>query len=186
LVYDRDDINEPPLKEIVGWVELAGGMDYESQHHAIVNALIDFNVVSLTADYTGVGRAVVDRLQYAIGDVVAINPYTFSKQSKSDMWYNLREHIDTRRLVIPANSQARATTEFQHFQEQLLNCQKWFDGAYLCAEKSDGHLDDYCDSLALMLLADNFEVEQEIEMEDFNPFFTQANELNNNFRKYRH
>lgn len=176
IVWDPDDEDAPTKKEVVAWFELIG-MDYEQQHHNIVDILQEYQVSSVTIDYTGVGKAVVDRLEYAIGEYININPFNFSKQSKSDMWYNLLSHIDSGRLIIPGNKTAQNTQEFQNFQEQLLNMHKWFDGAYLCAEKGDGYFDDYGDSLGLMLMSDNIEVMEDVEEEVFNPFF--ANTLNN-------
>lgn len=178
LIWDPDDEDAPVKKEVIAWVELVG-LDYEQQHHMIVDVLQQYMVTSVTIDYTGVGKAVVDRLEYAIGEYININQFTFSKQSKSDMWYNFLQHIDSGRLIIPANKQAQNTTEFQHFEEQLLNMVKWYDGAYLCAEKGDGYFDDYGDSLALMLLSDNIEAETEIEVDAFNPFFEERMTLRN-------
>ena len=179
IVFDPNDEGEPPKKEIVTWIELPG-MDYDKQHFEIVNALQDYNIVNLFVDYTGVGKPFVDRLQAAVGEYVNITPYSFSKQSKSDMWFNLRDHIDTGRLIVPSNRVARNTVEWLKFQEQLLNCEKWYDGAYLCAQKSDGYLDDYCDSLGLMLMADNFVETLEVEVQPFNPFFNNVSDNRNN------
>lgn len=173
IIWNPNDEGEPPKKEIVGWVDLAG-LDYDAQHYKIVDTIEEFNISSLYADYTGVGKPLIDRLDAAVGDYVAISPYPFSQSSKSDMWYNLLEHLHQGRLILPANKQAQATQEWQNFQEQLLNCQKWFNGSYLCAEKADGFLDDYVDSLGLMLLADSFEVQEEVEVEEYNPFFSKA------------
>lgn len=173
LVFDPNDTGEPPKKEIVSWLELSQ-VNYDDQHYIIVEALQLFNVVNLYVDYTGVGKPFVDRLAATVGDVVNITPYNFSKQSKSDMWFNLVDHVNSGRLIIPANKIAKSSPEWHHFQEQLLNCQKWFDGSYMCAEKSEGYNDDFCDSLGLMLLADNFVESYEVEVDEFNPFFDQT------------
>ena len=167
-----EDIYEKPFKEIVAWVDL-GGVGYETQHHMIVDFLIEFGVQTLYADYTGVGKPVVERLMYACGEYVDIEPYTFSQQSKSDMWYNLLSEIQTRRLIIPANKRVRATPEFIKFEEQMKNCQKYFNGNYLVCEKSDGYFDDYVDSLGLMCMAANKEQTSEYEVEEMdNPFYS--------------
>lgn len=94
------------------------------------------------------------------------------------MWFNLRDHVDTGRLIIPANRIARTSLEWAKFQEQLLNCAKWYDGTYLCAEKSDGYLDDYPDSLGLMLMADTFTETMEVEVTPYNPFFNSIENSN--------
>lgn len=165
---DRDEF-APPRKEILRWMELEE-MNYEDQHHALLDAIIDWDVQRIYADYTGVGRAVVDRLIAACGEFVDIVPYTFSTSSKSDMWYALMNDITTERLIIPGNRTVRETTEYQRFCEQMLNMQKSYVGAYLVAEKSQGYFDDYVDSLGLMCLAASVEVPEDMEADEMNPF----------------
>lgn len=162
-VFEEQD-SEKPYKQILAWVAL-GGLDYEAQHHAIMDCVVEFNITTMYADYTGVGKAVVDRLMYACGEYVDIVPYTFTAQSKSDMWFNFISEIQTKHLIVPANKQVRATTEYMKFEEQMKNCQKYFNGAYMVCEKSDGYFDDFVDSCALMCLAANSEEEVENEME---------------------
>lgn len=163
--YDEANMFDKPYKQLLAWIDL-GGLDYEAQHHVILDTIVEYNIQTIFIDYTGVGRPVVDRLVYACGEYVDIEPYTFTSQSKSDMWYNLLSEIRTRRLVIPANQKTRSSQEFIKFEEQMKNCQKYFNGAYLVCEKSEGFFDDYCDSLALMCMAANQEKEDNsIEME---------------------
>ena len=88
VIVDEEDTYGKPYKQIIGWVSL-GGMDYEAQHHAIMDTIVEYNISNIYADYTGVGRAVIDRLMYACGEYVNITPYTFTSQSKSDMYFNL-------------------------------------------------------------------------------------------------
>ena len=156
--------SEKPYKQILAWIAL-GGLDYEAQHHAIMDCIVEFNITTIYADYTGVGKAVVDRLMYACGEYVDIVPYTFTAQSKSDMWFNFTSEIQTRHLIVPANSAVRSTTEYMKFEEQMKNCQKYFNGAYMVCEKAEGYFDDFVDSSALMCLAANSEQEIEEEME---------------------
>lgn len=169
VLDDDADERGGTTKQVTQWIELEG-MDYESQHHAIIDYLIEFNVKILYFDYTGVGKAVGDRLMYACGDYIQIVPYTFSSQSKSDMYFNLIGDMQTKRLIVPGNKVVQNTKEFQRFEEQMKNAQKYYNGAYLVVEKTDGHFDDYVDSLALMCLAGNVEPEPEVEEDDFNPF----------------
>lgn len=178
IVWEPNDEDEPPKIVVVGWLELHK-LDYEIQHHAIVEYLFENNVQNLFADYTGVGKAVVDRLMYSLGDAISVEPFTFSKQSKSEMWFNLIDYIQTGRLIIPANKKVRELPEWEKFEEQLTNCSKNYDGPYLVCQKGDGFHDDYVDSLALMCLATNFEVAEEIEEEPFSPFFSDQLENRN-------
>lgn len=163
---------EKPYKQILAWIAL-GGLDYEAQHQAIMDAIVDYNISTIFADYTGVGKAVVDRLMYACGEYVNIEPYTFTSQSKSDMWFNFVNEIQTKHIIVPANKVVRGTTEFSKFEEQMKNCQKYFNGAYMVCEKSEGYFDDFVDSAALMCLAGNAdqEVEEEMEVTD-NPLYS--------------
>lgn len=182
-VWYTDDPFEKPYKQILAWVCL-GGLDYEAQHHEILNYIVEYNISTIFADYTGVGKPVVDRLVYACGEYVNIEPYTFTAQSKSDMWYNFTSDIQTRRLIVPANRVVRSTSEFQKFEEQMKNCQKYFNGAYMVCEKSEGYFDDMVDSCALMCLAANAqrEAESELEVGD-NPLF--SNLTSNAFAMHR-
>lgn len=171
-VWYTDDPFEKPHKQILAWVCL-GGLDYEAQHHEILNYIVEYNISTIFADYTGVGKPVVDRLVYACGEYVNIEPYTFTAQSKSDMWYNFTSDIQTRRLIVPANRMVRSTIEFRKFEEQMKNCRKYFNGAYMVCEKSEGYFDDMVDSCALMCLAANAQREAESELEvDDNPLFS--------------
>lgn len=163
-VFQLEDQFDKPYKQILAWVAL-GGMDYEAQHHAILDCIVEFNISAIFADYTGVGKAVVDRLMYACGEYVDITPYTFTAQSKSDMWFNFVSEIQTRHLIVPANKKVRSTTEFMKFEEQMKNCQKYFNGAYMVCEKSEGYFDDFVDSAALMCMAANEEQKVDEEME---------------------
>lgn len=182
-VWYTDDPFEKPYKQILAWVCL-GGLDYEAQHHEILNYIVEYNISTVFADYTGVGKPVVDRLVYACGEYVNIEPYTFTAQSKSDMWYNFTSDIQTRRLIVPANRVVRSTSEFQKFEEQMKNCRKYFNGAYMVCEKSEGYFDDMVDSCALMCLAANAQREAESELEvDDNPLF--SNLTSNAFAMHR-
>lgn len=173
-VYPVEEF-KPTAKEVLRWIELSG-VDYEIQHSLIMEYLIDYNVATLYADNTGVGKPVVDRLMYACGNYVNIVPYTFTRGSKSDMWIALKADIDAGRLIIPANNAARETEEYKNCETQLKGMIKFYDGAYLVAQKgSDDTFDDYGDSMALMVMAGNEEIPESPEIEDLsNPFFSNS------------
>lgn len=145
VTHSKEDPFDKTYKQVLAWVAL-GGLDYEAQHHVIMDCIVEFNISSLFADYTGVGKAVVDRLMYACGEYVDITPYTFTSQSKSDMWFNFVSEIQTKHLIVPANKKVRESTEYMKFEEQMKNCQKYFNGAYMVCEKSEGYFDDFVDS----------------------------------------
>lgn len=136
-VWYTDDPFEKPYKQILAWVCL-GGLDYEAQHHEILNYIVEYNISTIFADYTGVGKPVVDRLVYACGEYVNIEPYTFTAQSKSDMWYNFTSDIQTRRLIVPANRMVRGTIEFQKFEEQMKTARSTSTVPTWCARSPRG------------------------------------------------
>lgn len=183
-VFHGEDVFDKPFKQILAWVAL-GGMDYEAQHHAIMDCIVEFNISTIFADYTGVGKAVVDRLMYACGEYVNVEPYTFTAQSKSDMWFNFVSEIQTRHLIVPANKKVRGTSEYVKFEEQMKNCQKYFNGAYMVCEKSEGYFDDFVDSCALMCMAANAEqaVAEEMEVTE-NPLYAGVTETINSIRRH--
>lgn len=175
---------DKPYIQVLAWVCL-GRLDYEAQHHAIMDCIVEFNISVIFADYTGVGKAVVDRLMYACGEYVDITPYTFTSQSKSDMWFNLISFIQTRHIIVPANAKVRSTTEFMKFEEQMKNCQKYFNGSYLVCEKSEGYFDDMVDSIGLMCMAANEEQKVDEEMEvTSNPLYDGVIETISSIRRY--
>ena len=81
------------------------------------------------------------------------------------MWFNFVSEIQTRHLIVPANKKVRSTTEYMKFEEQMKNCQKYFNGSYMVCEKSEGYFDDFVDSCALMCMAANEEQKVDEEME---------------------
>lgn len=181
------DLDEPfknPYKQVLCWACL-GGADYEEQHHILLDYIAEFNIAKIYADYTGVGKPVVDRLMYACGEYVDITPYTFTAQSKSDMWYNFISDIKTRRFIVPANKVVRGTSEYSKFEEQMKNCQKYFNGSFMVCEKTEGYFDDMVDSAALMCLAANEEVEVKEEMEvSDNPLYSGITETINAIKRH--
>lgn len=182
-VFYGEDRFDKPYKQILKWVAL-GGMDYEAQHHAIIDTIVEYNISVIFADYTGVGKAVVDRLMYACGEYVNIVPYTFTPQSKSDMWFNFVSEIKTKHVIVPANKSIRGTTDFMKFEEQMKNCQKYFNGSYMVCEKSEGYFDDFVDSTALMCMAANAEQKVETEMETSeNPLYSGITDIISSMRR---
>jgi hypothetical protein len=174
-VYPYEEF-KPNKKEVINIIDL-GGLDYEQQHEYFLDILVDYNVNTLYADYTGVGKPVVDRLTYACGDYVNIVPYIFTRPTKSEMWFNLRADIETGRLIIPASNSARDTPEYKNLESQIKGMIKWYDGGYLVANKGeDSDFDDYPDSLGLACLAGNSETPDtsKVEESDGNPFLNNS------------
>ena len=183
-VWYKEEDFDIPYKEILLWACL-GNVSYEIQHNIIMNYIVEYNISTIFADYTGVGKPVVDRLMYACGEYVNIEPFTFSRQSKSDMYFSFISDIQTKHLIVPANKVVRATPEFQKFEEQMKNCQKYYSDSYLVCEKSEGFFDDMVDSCALMCLAANSEqsVVEEISV-DANPLYEGITTTVNSLRRH--
>ena len=163
----EDEYEPAPPKQLMDWLEMRGD-DYEDQHHAIVDFLLLWNVKIVFLDYTGVGKALGDRLMAQLSQIMVIIPYTFTPQTKSDMWQALDADIKSGRLIIPANRSARERDEYVSCQEQLFNLKKEWKGSYMVCSKSDGYNDDYPDSLGLMTLAGNFLLPEPAEESDDN------------------
>lgn len=174
-IGESEEVNLPDgdidIRKKVGlWAEISNA-DYEQQHHILVDYLLYHRVDVLYADYTGVGKAVVDRLLFELGDKMLIIPYTFTRPSKSDMWLCLDADTKGGRLSFPANKKIKETQEFKNFEEQMLNLQKDYQGSYMIAQKSMGYKDDYCDSLGLFCLACENPEPEEAEEDFDNPFY---------------
>lgn len=165
---DEDDYDQFRTKEVLHWLRINGD-DYETQHRAIIEELIDWGVEVLYADATGVGSAVTDHLIAACGDFINIVPYTFSRPSKSVMYQNLQSDIRKGRFIIPSNPAARESTEYKECIEQFNTLEKYYEGSYLVVQAAEGEHDDYPDSAALFCLAGNEEVPEEMEDEGYNP-----------------
>lgn len=148
------DFDDRPKKTVIDWIELSN-TNYEVQLSVIVDALITHDVKILYGDYTGVGRSMMDSLMYFLGEHIQIVPYTFTVQSKSDMWKRLDEDFSQGRWCIPANKAARTKPEWKNFDDQMTHLQKYWRGSFLVAEKINGWKDDFCDSLGLCGLAGN-------------------------------
>jgi hypothetical protein len=161
------DFDDRPSKSLIDWVELSN-MNYEVQLSIIAEKLIEYDVKILYGDYTGVGRALMDSLIHYLGEYITIIPYTFTVQSKSDMWKRLDEDFSAKRWSVPANKATRVKPEWKNFNDQMAHLQKYWRSSYLVAEKINGWKDDYCDSLGLCTLAGNhiYTPPQEIEVTD--------------------
>lgn len=185
VVDNPHDEYAPSIKEIVHWLEIQGE-DYETQHHMIIDTLMEWDVSVLAADYTGVGKAVVDRIMTAVGDNLLVIPYTFSRPSKSDMWQALTEDIRNKRFRIPANRFVRDTQEFKNCEQQLKAMEKWYEGSYIVAQKAENEKDDYVDSMGLACIAGNYnlpDMDQEVEDTDDNDLlgnYVQPNQFSRN------
>jgi hypothetical protein len=163
---------EPPHKQILCWIEIQGE-SYEYVHSTVMECIAHFGIEVIACDYTGVGKAPTDRIMFACGEAVKVIPVTFTRQSKSDMYFAWDNDIKANRFHVPANKETRDTAEYINFETQIKGLHKWYDGSFMVCEKGDGidDRDDYCDSGALFVVAGNSEIEEESEVVEGNMFF---------------
>jgi hypothetical protein len=159
-----------PYKKLVGWLELMGE-DHEVQFYQIMEFLGNYNIQTIFVDSTGKGDAVADRFIYALPDV-HVEPYNFSRPSKSEMWKALSREILARRIEIPYHSRTRRLRTFKRFESQMLDLEKNYAGQHMVCQHPDvkNAKDDYCDSLGLANLASESNFLPEIEESD-NPMY---------------
>jgi hypothetical protein len=150
ITTTKTDIDGLPIKvlQVIAWYQF--DEDYEKQHYAISQKLAEHKVQLLCPDYTGVGKAVVDRLQYAVQSYCVIVPITFNTQVISDMYFNLLSFLNNLRCDFPANRAVQKHTTFKMFKHQMSIVKKVITSGYLSIDKSNRKiLLDYVDSLAL-------------------------------------
>lgn len=169
--YTNEQTGETyPYKKLIGWLELHGE-NHEVQFHEIMEFLGNYNIQTIFIDATGQGDAVADRFVYALPDV-HVEPYTFSRPAKSEMWKALSREILARRVEIPYHSRTRRLRTFKRFEAQMLDLEKDYAGQHMVCKHPDakGAHDDYCDSFGLANLAAESGFMPEIE-EDDNPLY---------------
>lgn len=162
--------------------------DYDKQHSDFLDAIVEYNIEAIYIDNTGVGKAIVDRLNAAAGNYCYIHPYDFSRQSKSNMWLSLRLAIETGVIKIPMGPNAKSASETIKLEQQLKGMVKYYDGSYLVAHKSkDSEYDDFPDSLALCNLCCTMEIQEMPDIEIYaNSFYQKTNDTISLLRQISH
>ena len=157
-----------PYKEIIHWLELHGD-DYESQYFSVIEFLNNYNVKCIFIDATGVGTPVADRLIYGMEGVAEVVPYNFTVASKSVLWKTLRTEIETGRLRVAAHRNTRRLRPYVKFWQQMEDLEKDWKGQHMVChhpkDEKDAH-DDFPVSLALAVMAANYDAMPEIVEED--------------------
>lgn len=171
LDYDELTGEYKYRKRILDWLELTGD-DYESQFYQVVEFVNKFQVKIIFSDDTGVGSSLVDRLKYYYDGIIDVHGFTFSMPSKSLMWQFLNQEVIANRIEIPHGSRVERLKKWQRFKQQMLDLEKSWKGKYMVCHHplEKGARDDYCDSLALAMLASNTEGMPEITVEE-NSFY---------------
>jgi hypothetical protein len=167
MVTNEDTGEEYPMKELVNWLEF-NGEDHEVQFNQIVDWLSQFRLSSIFIDSTGVGDPVADRFIHYYSGHAHVEGYKFTRPSKSVMWRALYQEITAGRLRVPAHSRTQRLRAWRKFRSQMLDLEKDYVGQYMVCQHPDekGAHDDFCDSIALSILASMSEAMPEIQAED--------------------
>lgn len=178
MVMNEDTGEEYPMKELVNWLEF-NGEDHEVQFQQITDWLEQFRVTSIYVDSTGMGDPVADRFIHYYSGYAHVEGYKFTRPSKSTMWKALYAEITAGRLKVPSHSRTQRLRAWRKFRSQMLDLEKTYVGQYMVCSHPDekGAHDDFCDSIALAVLASLSEAMPEIQVDD-NPLYPTRNNAN--------
>lgn len=135
---------------IKDWLEISPEIaeDYEEQYQIIMDYIKNFRISRIVIDATR---------EASLGQRIRANvrceviPFTFSTQSKSEIYKHLQTEINTGRARFPKSKETQDTREYKKFISQLADLQKGYSGSNLVVAHPDerGAHDDYPDSWAL-------------------------------------
>lgn len=176
MTVDENTGIEYPMKELVNWLEF-NGENHEEQFHQITSWLNQFKVTSIFIDSTGMGDPVADRFEAYYSGQAHVEGYKFTRPSKSVMWKTLYAEITGARVKVPAHARSQRLRAWKKFQSQMLDLEKDYVGQYMvCAHPQEkGAHDDFCDSLALAVLAAQSDNMPEVEASDNHLYPTRNN-----------
>jgi hypothetical protein len=146
----RGSLQHQPVIKIVEHYRWTG-----KKHTNLYNRLVDilknvWRCRRITVDATGVGQPVSSFLKQAIGSRVI--PYTFTRQSKSLLGFNLLAAVNSGRLKMYKGD---GSTEFREFRKEMeLAKSRYYPNQTMnyYVDPSQGH-DDFLMSLALLVEA---------------------------------
>jgi hypothetical protein len=167
MILDEKTGEEHPVKELVNWLEFSGE-DHEIQFHQMTDWLSQFKVTCIYVDSTGMGDPVADRFIHYYSGQAHVEPYKFTRPSKSVMWKALYAEINAGRLKVPAHARSKRLRSWKKFDSQMQDLEKNYVGQYMVCQHPDekGAHDDYCDSVALAVLAAQSDNMPEVEVDD--------------------
>lgn len=151
-------------KYTLALLELQGSFE-QIQYNAIVAFLRDYNVLFMYADSTGMGDPVIERLQVLLPSIT-IEPFKFSKPSKSDLFKYYLQEWDAGREWYPAGPETQQLLVYRRFEEQHLALEREWDGSYLQCSAPEGEHDDFPMSGALATLATKQCITPIVEVDD--------------------
>ena len=151
---NEDIVYEAYNTYVKAWIEISPEVarDYNEQYVMIMEVLSRFKIRKAFIDAT---REASLAQRVAANVKFPVVPFVFSTKSKSEMYKNLDREINSARLHFPASKEAKDTKEYDKFIFQFANLQKGYSGSNMIVSHpaERGAHDDYCDSLALAILA---------------------------------
>lgn len=151
---NEDIVYEAYNTYVKAWIEISPEVarDYNEQYEMIMEVLSRFKIRKAFIDAT---REASLAQRVAANVKFPVVPFVFSTKSKSEMYKNLDREINSARLHFPASKEAKDTKEYDKFIFQFANLQKGYSGSNMIVSHpaERGAHDDYCDSLALAILA---------------------------------
>jgi hypothetical protein len=156
-----------PMLTLVNWLEFAGE-DHEVQYHQIMDYFKNFRITNVYIDSTGMGDPVADRFKYALSGQADVEGYKFTRPNKSVMWKALWQEISGERVKVPSHARTQRLRAWKKFRSQMLDLEKDYVGQYMVCQHPDekGAHDDFCDSMALAVLASKSEAMPEVDVTD--------------------
>ncbi len=141
------------IKKVVNWVEFSGD-NWEIQIAKILEIVMSYDIRLLGVDATGKGDPIVDRLKRELeNSKCEVKGVIFSSKSKHDMSNLFYEEMRNKRIRIPYTPAVRNTKRFQNFHQQMLTCEKKYNGSNHLAiahPNIPGAKDDFVDSLLIL------------------------------------
>jgi hypothetical protein len=146
----RDSLQHQPVIKIVEHYRWTG-----KKHTDLYNQLVDilkniWHCRRITVDATGVGQPVSSFLRQAVGS--RIIPFTFTRQSKSGLGFNLLAAVNSGRLKMYKGDSSAEFREFWTEMEQAKSRYYPNQTMNFYVDLSQGH-DDFLMSLALLVEA---------------------------------
>ena len=155
------------------WLELGAEVasDYNEQYALIMEYLKRWKISRLCIDATresSLGQRISANVKF---EVIL---FVFGSKSKSELYKNFDQEINTGRFHYPIDEETKETREYQRFIQQTADLQKSYSGSNLVVSHPPerGAHDDYPDSLALALWASKDPgIKDETETSSFNNVF---------------
>ncbi|MGW0060373.1 phage terminase large subunit family protein [Streptosporangium sandarakinum] len=169
--WDKPDEHGFFDHRILNWLELGGGMSWETQYYRILEFLGPYSLHAVGVDVGGVGDAVADRLKVLLPQTQIVELGS-QRPDQSKRWKHLYQLIDRGKISWPAHAKTRGLRTYKRFIQQFSDLQIEYTGPYMLAAAPDeAHAhDDYIDSLAMACVLTNGEnFMQEVE-QGFSPF----------------